>query len=133
MPAIPGMEPPISALCLAPFGMEEGTEVALDAQEFGLVVGEPVRLRFFGSSVRRSDAVGTMLDFWGPEELVELQEIEAHLPAAGHASGEVVPVTLHARVTDIGTLELNAVPVGGSERWKVEFDVRAETQDAALA
>ncbi|WP_395023998.1 Hsp70 family protein [Comamonas odontotermitis] len=127
MPAIPGMEPPISALCLAPFGMEEGTEVALDAQEFGLVVGEPVRLRFFGSSVRRSDAVGTMLDFWGPEELVELQEIEAHLPAEGRASGEVVPVTLHARVTDIGTLELNAVPVGGNERWKVEFDVRAET------
>ncbi len=130
MPAIPGMEPPISALCLAPFGMEEGTEVALDAQEFGLVVGEPVRLRFFGSSVRRSDAVGTMLDFWGPEELVELQEIEAHLPAEGRASGEVVPVTLHARVTDIGTLELNAVPVGGSERWKVEFDVRAETSVA---
>ena len=131
MPAIPGMEPPISALCLAPFGMEEGTEVALDAQEFGLVVGEPVRLRFFGSSVRRSDAVGTMLDFWGPEELLELQEIEAHLPAEGRQPGEVVPVTLHARVTDIGTLELNAVPVGGSERWKVEFDVRAQTQDIA--
>ena len=127
MPAIPGMEPPISAHCLAPFGMEEGTEVALDAQEFGLVVGEPVRLRFFGSSVRRSDAVGTLLDFWGPDELVELQEIEANLPAEGHNAGDVVPVTLHARVTDIGTLELNAVPVGGSERWKIEFDVRAET------
>ena len=131
MPAIPGMEPPISALCLAPFGMEEGTEVALDGLELGLVVGEPVRLRFFGSSVRRSDAVGSMLDFWGPEELVELQEIELNLPAAGRAAGEVVPVTLQARVTDIGTLELNAVPVGGSERWKVEFDVRADTADAA--
>ncbi len=128
MPAIPGMEPPLSALCLAPFGMEEGTEVALHAQEFGLVVGEPVRLRFFGSSVRRGDTVGTLLDFWGPEELVELQEIEAHLPPEGRTPGEVVPVTLHARVTDIGTLELSAVPVGGHERWKVEFDVRAQTQ-----
>ncbi|WP_394681281.1 Hsp70 family protein [uncultured Comamonas sp.] len=127
MPAIPGMEPPMSALCLAPFGMEEGSEAALDTQEFGLVVGEPVRMRFFGSSVRRSDTVGTMLDFWGPEELLELQEIELNLPAEGRANGEVVPVTLHARVTDIGTLELNAVPVGGSERWKVEFDVRAQT------
>src|SRR5256885_12146794 len=67
-----------------------------------LVVGEPVRLRFFGSSVRRADQVGTVLDFWGPEELVELQEIEAHLPAEGRAPGEIVPVTLHARVTDIG-------------------------------
>lgn len=133
MPAIPGMEPPLSALCLAPFGMEEGTEVALQDQEFGLVVGEPVRLRFFGSSVRRSDGVGTVLDFWSPEELVELQEIEATLPAEGRAPGAVVPVTLHARVTDIGTLELHAVPVGGSERWKVEFDVRAETVGAGAA
>ena len=131
MPAIPGMEPPISALCLAPFGMEEGTEAAVPDLQLGLVVGEPVRLRFFGSSVRRADTVGTMLDFWGPEELVELQEIEANLPAEGRQPGEVVPVTLQARVTEIGTLELNAVPVGGSERWKVEFDVRAETSDEA--
>ncbi len=130
MPAIPGMEPPISALCLAPFGMEEGTEVALDAQEFGLVVGQPVRLRFFGSSMRRQDAVGSVLDFWGPEELVELQQIEAQLPAEGRTPGEVVTVQLHARVTDIGTLELLAVPVGGSERWKVEFDVRAQAEEA---
>ena len=129
MPAIPGMEPPISALCLAPFGMEEGTEVALDAQEFGLVVGQPVRLRFFGSSMRRQDAVGSVLDFWGPEELVELQQIEAQLPAEGRTPGEVVTVQLHARVTDIGTLELLAVPVGGSERWKVEFDVRAQAEE----
>ena len=133
MPAIPGMEPPLSALCLVPFGMEEGSEVALPDEEFGLVVGEPVRLRFFGSSVRRADQVGTMLDFWGPEELVELQEIELNLPAAGRVAGEVVPVTLQARVTDIGTLELNAVPVGGTERWKVEFDVRAETATDAAA
>jgi hypothetical protein len=33
-------------------------------------------------------------------------------------------------VTDIGTLELLAVPVGGSERWKVEFDVRAQAEEA---
>ncbi len=124
MPAIPGMEPPIAALCLAPFGMEEGSEVELADQQFGLVVGEPVRLRFFGSSVRRQDAVGALLEAWGPEELTELQEIELQLPAQGRTAGEVVPVTLHARVTDIGTLELHAVPVGGEARWKVEFDVR---------
>ncbi|MBQ0131011.1 MAG: Hsp70 family protein, partial [Comamonas sp.] len=100
MPAIPGMEPPISALCLAPFGMEEGTEAALPDLQLGLVVGEPVHLRFFGSSVRRAAVVGTMLDFWSAEELVELQEIALNLPAAGRAAGEVVPVTLQARVTE---------------------------------
>jgi hypothetical protein len=126
MPAIPGMEPPVQALCLAPFGMEEGTDAALPEQEFGLVVGEPVRFRFFGSSVRRQDEVGSTLDFWAPDELQELEEIEATLPADGRQPGEVVRVKLHARITETGTLELEALPVGGHERWKVQFDVRGE-------
>ena len=124
MPAVPGMEPPVQALCLAPFGMEEGTDAALPAQEFGLVVGEPVHFRFFGSSVRRQDQVGTMLDYWSPDELQELEEIHATLPPEGRTPGEVVPVKLHARITEAGTLELEAVPRGTNERWKVEFDVR---------
>ncbi|WP_118178805.1 Hsp70 family protein [Paraburkholderia phosphatilytica] len=124
MPAVPGMEPPVSALCVAPFGMEEGTDAPLPEQEFGLVVGEPVRFRFFGSSVRRQDQVGTMLDYWSADELQELDEIEASLPAEGRGTGEVVPVRLHARVTEAGTLELEAIPRGTDERWKVEFDVR---------
>ena len=126
MPAIPGMEPPVQALCLAPFGMEEGSEAELPPQQFGLVVGEPVRFRFFGSSVRRHDQVGTLLDFWAPDELQELEEIEASLPAEGRRAGDIVPVHLHARITETGTLQLEALPVGGSERWKVEFDVRGQ-------
>ncbi|TCO83120.1 molecular chaperone DnaK (HSP70) [Plasticicumulans lactativorans] len=129
MPAVPGLEPPLEALCLAPFGMEEGTEAALPPQEVGLVVGEPVRFRFFGSSTRREDAVGTVLEFWRDEELEELPAIEATLPAEGRTAGDVVPVHLHARVTEIGTLALEAVSRDGAERWKVELDVRGE--DAA--
>ena len=121
---MPGLEPPIQALCVAPFGMEEGTEAELPTQEFGLVVGEPVHFRFFGSSVRRQDQVGTLLDYWSPEELQELDEIQATLPPEGRSPGEIVAVKLHARVTEAGTLELEAIPRGTGERWKVEFDVR---------
>jgi len=131
MPAIPGFEPPLQALCLAPFGMEEGVETEPLAQEFGLVVGEPVHLRLFGSTVRRQDAVGTLLDFWSPEELQELGEIEALLPAEGRQPGEVVQVQLRAIATDTGTLELTAVATGSGERWKVTFDVRSPGADGA--
>ena len=130
MPAVPGMEPPIQALCVAPFGMEEGTAAALPEQEVGLVVGEEVRFRFFGSSVRREDTVGTVLEFWAPDELEELEEIMATLPTDEHAAGEVVPVRLHAVVTEVGTLRLEAVPRDGDRSWKVEFDVRG-TEEAA--
>jgi hypothetical protein len=124
MPAIPGMEPPIQALCVAPFGMEEGSEIELPNQEFGLVVGEPVQFRFFGSSVRRQDQIGDLLDFWGADELQELNEIQATLSPEGRQSGDVVQVKLHAMATESGTLELTAVSNDG-QRWKVEFDVRA--------
>ncbi len=126
MPAVPGMAPPIEALCIAPFGMEEGTQAELPPQEVGLVVGEPVRFRFFGSSVRRTDHVGAVLEQWEPDEVEELEEIEATLPAEGRQPGEVVPVRLHAAVTEVGTLRLEAVPRTGEESWKVEFDVRGE-------
>ncbi|MBG6077161.1 Hsp70 family protein [Polaromonas sp. CG_9.11] len=124
MPAIPGFEPPIQALCIAPFGMEEGIEAELQTQEFGLVVGEPMHLRFFGSSVRRQDPLGVLLDFWQPDELQELGEIQATLPAEGRQAGEIVQVRLRAVATDTGTLELTAVATQGGAHWKVEFDVR---------
>ncbi len=124
MPAVPGIEPPIQALCLAPFGMEEGTEAEASPQEFGLVVGEPVRFRFFGSSVRRDDQAGSLLEDWSPDEIEELEEIQATLPTESRAPGEVVPVHLQAAVTEVGTLRLEAIPRSGPEHWKVEFDVR---------
>ncbi len=125
MPAVPGMAPEIQALCIAPFGMEEGTSQELPDDEFGLVIGEPVRFRFFASTTRREDKVGTRLDYWTGEELTELAEIEITLHEEGRRPGEVVPVHLCAAVTEVGTLELQAVSQKDQGRWKIEFDVRA--------
>ena len=127
MPAVPGLEPPIQALCLAPFGMEEGTQADIPPQEFGLVVAEPVRFRFFGSSVRRDDQVGVLLEDWSDEEIEELEEIEANLPAENRTPGEVVPVHLRASVTEVGTLLLEAMSLVSDDHWKVELNVRNST------
>jgi hypothetical protein len=126
-PAVPGLPPPIEALCVAPMGMEEGTSAELPRKELGLVVGEPARFRFFASSSRRADRVGTVVE--REAELEELAPIETTLPADGAQPGEVVPVSLRAHVTEIGTLELEAVDAKG-KAWKVEFNLRAEEQPA---
>ena len=103
MPAVPGFEPPVKALCVAPFGMEEGTQADVPPQEFGLVVGEPTRFRFFASSVRRDDKVGQMFeDATGSEAFEELAPIETTLPASEAEAGKLVPVNLQAAVTEIG-------------------------------
>ncbi|MDF2691837.1 MAG: DnaK-related protein [Labilithrix sp.] len=127
VPAVPGMEPPVTALCVAPFGMEEGTSADVESGELGVVVGERVHFRFFGSSVRRKDAVGAAIERWKKDEIEELAPIEVDLPAEGRATGDVVPVTLRSTVTEVGTLLLEAVPLQPKkkdERWKVELSVR---------
>ncbi|CAD5374884.1 DnaK-related protein [Rubrivivax sp. A210] len=129
MPAVPGFDPPMQALCVAPFGMEEGSEAELPALELGLRVGEQVHFRFFASSVRRQDTVGTQLEAWTADELQELEAISANLPPEGRHAGDIVPVRLHARVSEAGTLQIEAVARGGAERWKVEFDMRGQTPD----
>lgn len=126
MPAVPGLAPEIEALCIAPFGMEEGSEQALPNDEFGLIIGEPVRFRFFASKTRREDQVGSRLETWGDDELEELDEIEITLPEEGRNPGDIVPVHLSSAVTEVGTLELKAVSNRDQhQRWKIEFDVRA--------
>jgi len=124
MPAIPGMPPPLQAVCVAPFGMEEGSHAqGPEGLQLGLVVGEPVRFPFFGSSVRRDDATGHVLERWSEGELFELSDIEVTLPAEGRALGEVVTVTLSASLTEVGTLVLDAVSRDG-QRWRVELETR---------
>lgn len=125
MPAVPGLPPELEALCIAPFGMEEGTQEEVPDDEFGLVIGEPVRFRFFASNTRREDRVGTRLDYWTDDELSELAEVEITLADQNRRPGEVIPVHLCAAVTEVGTLELQAVSIKDSGRWKIEFDVRA--------
>jgi molecular chaperone DnaK (HSP70) len=122
-PAVPGFAPPVRAVCLAPFGMEEGSTVDLPQLEVGAVVGETASFRFFASSSRREDAPGAVLD--EVDELEELPAIETTLPADDGKAGEVLPVHLRSHVTEVGTLELHLVS-GPGRAWKLEFSVRQE-------
>jgi molecular chaperone DnaK (HSP70) len=122
LPAVPGSPPPLKALCVVPFGMEEGTEADVPGQEFGLVVGEPAEFRFLGSTVRRGDAVGTLVDEW-EGQIDELSPLSTALEAPGN-EGRTVPVHLHSKVTEVGTLELWCRSRDGKQRWKLEFNVR---------
>ena len=124
MPAIPGMEPPIEAYCIAPFGMEEGTQAELPSQGFALTVGEPVQFRLSESKIRRDDHAGTRLDYWDEGEITELAPIEITLSAEHHQAGQVVSVQLQANINELGTLELRAIEQQGEASWKISFDTR---------
>jgi len=122
--AIPGAPRPLNALCVVPFGMEEGTECDVPSGEIGLVVGEPAQFRFLSSTTRREDRSGSTIEDW-EGSIEELKPIEANLPASkGHASGTLVPVKLQSRITEVGTLELWCQEKSGAGKWKLELNVR---------
>ncbi len=89
----------------------------------------PTEFRFLSSTTRRDDTVGTILDRWNAEEVQELDSLETALePNEAHA-GEAVPVRLHSRVTEVGTLELSCQSTRDPRRWKLEFNVREGSED----
>jgi hypothetical protein len=126
MPAVPGMEAPIKALCVVPFGMEEGTDATVPDREFGLVVGEPAEFRFLSSTIRKQDHLGSLLEDWG-SEIEELSPLEVTLNLDGQ-QGTVVPVRLETRVTELGTLEVWCVSRDAKHRWKLELNIREKTE-----
>jgi len=122
MPAVPGLAAPLKALCVVPFGMEEGTEAKIPGREFGLIVGEPAEFRFLSSTVRKQDQIGSLLEDWG-DEIEELSPLEVTLKLDGQ-EGAVMPVRLETRVTEVGTLEVWCVSRDGAQRWKLELNIR---------
>lgn len=126
--AIPGAPRPLRALCVVPQGMEEGTECDVPSAEIGLAVGQPARFRFFGSTVRSDDEPGLLVQSWTDEELVETVNLEAELPKEDGREETWVPVNFQSRVTELGVLELWCVNKESGKRWKLEFDVRDDTE-----
>jgi hypothetical protein len=129
MPAVPGMEAPLKALCVVPFGMEEGSEAVIPGREFGLIVGEPAEFRFLSSRVRKQDAVGNLLEDWG-DDLQELSPLEVTLSGQ---QGAILPVRLETRVTELGTLEVWCVTRDGAQRWKLELNIREQAESRKIA
>ncbi len=121
--AVPGMPRPLHALCVAPLGMEEGSQADVQGKEVGLVLGQRVRFRFFSSASRKQDQIGTLLRSWDEEQLIETSPLELTLEAS--ETGEPrVPVKFHCKISELGILELWCYSTKDDRRWKLELNVR---------
>ena len=125
-PAVPGICPPLKALTVVPFGMEEGTGYQFRDRTFALSVGEHAHFRFFQATQRTEDTAGSMFDEVQPD-MEELAPVEVDLTGD---TQQGVPVTLESLVTETGMLELWFVAPDG-RRWKLEFNVRPQKQGSA--
>jgi molecular chaperone DnaK (HSP70) len=111
-------------LCVVPRHMEEDKEIVLAEPELELTLGQPVLFPLYTSTVR-DDKPGQVLHV-APEQLLQLPPLTTVLRGGKRSTGgpKQVPVTLAARTTAVGTLELYCVARDGGNRWRLEFNTR---------
>ena len=112
----------VNVVCVVPRQLEEGREVLIPQPVFELALGEPVLFPMYSSTVRGDDQPGDILQP-GATQLLRLPALHTILRGGKRAGVKRVPVTLAAKCTEIGTLELACVSAEGN-RWKLEFNVR---------
>jgi molecular chaperone DnaK (HSP70) len=118
----------ITVVCVVPQHMEEGQDIVLDKPELELALGQPVMFPLYTSTVRGDDKAGDLLTV-SPEQLLRMPPLHTVLRGGKRSGTKSVPVTLAARSTAIGTLELFCVAHDGHNRWRLEFNVRDLVQE----
>jgi molecular chaperone DnaK (HSP70) len=113
----------VTLICVVPQHLEEGQEITLPKPELELALGQPVLFPLFTSTVRGDDKAGDLLRV-AQEQLLRLPPLHTILRGGKRSGQKHVPVTLAAKSTEIGTLELWCVARDGQNRWRLEFNVR---------
>jgi len=115
------------AVCLVPAGVEPGHDVELAGRRFELLVCEPVEFPLYVSSTRLTDRPGELVPI-DREQMTPLPPIRTVLRSRRKDEQGTVSVSLHARLTEIGTLDLWCSELKGRRSWRLQFDVRWTTQ-----
>jgi hypothetical protein len=116
-----------SAVCLLPANASPGEDIEVAGRSFLLTVASPVEFPIYVSSTRLTDPPGALVEIQ-PEQMRSLPPIRTVIRAQRRAESGTVPVQLHARLTEIGTMELWCNEVGRDRSWRLQFDVRSATQ-----
>jgi molecular chaperone DnaK (HSP70) len=126
--AQPGKAETTSVLCVVPQSLGEGEEILLQQPELELALGQPVLFPLYTSTVRAQDRAGLLVQV-ASEQLLQLPPLHTILRGGKRSGTRRVPVTLAARSTEIGTLELWCVAKEGNNRWRLEFNLRDIVRD----
>ena len=119
-----------NAICLVPGNARPGDHIDLAARQFRLLISQPAEFPLFVSSVRLADQPGDMIPI-DRELLTPLPPIRTVLRVERRKRAESIEVRLHAKLSEIGTLELWCTEVDGERSWRLQFDVRTATQTDA--
>ncbi|SFC88170.1 Hsp70 family protein [Massilia yuzhufengensis] len=120
----------LRAVCLLPRGAPAGVEARLVGRSFALRLGRPVRFHLVSSTADPGGSLpqaGDLADL-PAGDIVRLPAISTVLRSARSTD---IPVQLATMLSEVGTLEVACVAEDDdSQRWRLEFQLRGEDDDA---
>jgi molecular chaperone DnaK (HSP70) len=119
-------------LCVVPRDAQEGVEIAIAGHDFDLLMGQPVIFPLASSSVRPDDKPGALVRF-DPDSIRELPPLQSLMRVSRKARAERAPVSLAARVTEVGTIELWCQSRADDRRWRLQIQLRGPAGQPAAA
>ena len=117
-----------SLVCILPSGAPSGEMFELSGLDLKLRINRPVSFQIHTSTRHGDKKAGDIVDF-DPEEFHALPPLETIATVAQPARGELprtIPVTLNAKVNELGLLQVScrSLALGIRQRWPLEFNLR---------
>jgi len=114
----------LKAVCVLPFGIEEGTTLSLANREFAVLTNRPVSFTLYSSTTRR-DQHGEVAVF-DEEQIHRHAPLVTMLPYGKKSRQTELGVQLRASFTEVGTLELWCESLKTHHRWRLQFELRGD-------
>src|SRR4051795_11801917 len=97
--------------------------MTIAGHDFDLLMGQPVVFPLASSSVRPDDRPGELVRA-DPDSIRELPPLQSLMRVGRKAKAERVAVSLAARVTEVGTIELWCQSRTDDRRWRLQIQLR---------
>jgi molecular chaperone DnaK (HSP70) len=113
-------------VCVLPRNAASEEEFRISQPGLELRVNRAVRFQPYYSTRRSSDKAGSMVD-WNDRDFHKLPQLQANARVTGQSPKDNrVPVTLSARINELGLLRVACVSTGPGmhQSWPLEFDLR---------
>ncbi|KFI06973.1 Hsp70 family protein [Massilia sp. BSC265] len=122
----------VRAVCLLPRGAPAGEEIRLAGRSFALRLGRPVRFHLVSMTADPGGVLpqpGDLLDL-PASDIVRLPAISTVLRSKRSTD---IPVQLATVLLEVGTLEVSCLAEeDASQRWRLEFQLRAQEDEGPL-
>src|SRR3984957_19470201 len=120
-------------LCILPSGAPSEEKFQVSQRGLELRINRPVRFQAYYSTWRTRDEIGKIVP-WNDRDFHRLPPLQTTARLAGpHREGDRLPVTLTARINELGLLHVACVSADPSAQgtWPLEFDLRSHDSDVA--